>query len=160
MNQNHPRPGRRHLLMMRAILLAGMGCLVLALVFSNCGVAVLPVTVPFTVVSRKVEEGIERRKGPIPESEWNQFGIWYRVSDHPLTYLPKGYGRNLPRTEQAGTWVIDERDGKRLFVPKGGVDGAPSRVLLAEAKKATNWEVRQSLKITPETLITGKLDGE
>lgn len=160
MKRNQPSPTRRLLLMSRVILLAGMGCLVLALVFANCGVVLLPITVPATAVVRKVEEGNEHRKGPSPESEWNRIGIWYRVSDHPLTYLPKGYGRNLPRTEQAGTWVVDQRDGKRLFVPNGGADGFSSRVLLAEAKRATDWEVRRSLKITPETLVTGALDEE
>ena len=154
------RPARRHFLAVMVILMAGMGCLVLALVFSNCGILALPVTVPGMVVGRKVQEGIERRKGPIPESEWNQIGIWYRVSDNPLTFLPKGYGRNLPRTEQTGTWVVDERDGKRLFVPKGGVNGFSDRVLLVEAKNATNWKVRPDLKITPETLVTGKFVGD
>jgi hypothetical protein len=82
-----------------------------------------------TVLRRKVQESNERRKGPIPESEWNRNHLWYRVSNQPQIFLPKGYGRHLPRTEQAGTWVIDERDGKRLFVPKEGVDGISCRVL-------------------------------
>lgn len=80
------------------------------------------------------------------------------MSNQPQIFLPKGYGRHLPRTEQAGTWVIDERDGKRLFVPKEGVDGISYRVLLADAKSATAWQPRPSLKITPESLISGSLE--
>ncbi len=74
-------------------------------------------------------------------------------------YLPNGYGRHLPRTEHAGTWVIDQRDGKKLFVPKAGVDGITYRVLLADAKSATNWQARPSLKITPQSLISGEVEG-
>lgn len=159
MKQHQPRTAFRYLLLVKIIFFSGTGCLFLAMMCSNCGVFMLPVSAPAAVVTRKVEEGVERRKGPMPESEWNRNGIWYRVSNHPLTYLPKGYGRNLPRTDQTGTWIVDERDGKRFFVPNGGADDISDRVLLADAKSATNWQYRPSLRITPESLISGQVEG-
>lgn len=145
--------------MVKILFVGGTGCLFLMMMFSNCGIFMLPVTAPTAVLERKVEESIEHRKGPVPESEWNRNHLWYRISDHPAVYLPNGYGRHLPRTEQAGTWVIDQRDGKKLFVPKAGVDGITYRVLLADAKSATNWQARPSLKITPQSLISGEVEG-
>ena len=142
----------------RIVFFSGTGCLFLMMMFSNCGVFMLPVTAPTAFLEREVEKNNERRKGPIPESEWNRNQLWVRVSSQPVVFLPKGYGRNLPRTDHDGTWVIDERDGKRLFVPKDGVDGISYRVLLADAKSATTWQARPSLKITPQSLISGQVE--
>jgi hypothetical protein len=85
----------------------------------------------------------ERRRGPQPESAWNAVGLWQRVSENPATYIPQGYPASAPRSNRDGTWVMDVRDGKRLFVPNVTVEGYPPGVLLGEAKKITNWSPRQ-----------------
>ena len=82
----------------------------------------------------------ERMAGVPGESEWNRAGVWYRVEDTPPTYLPVGYSSGRPRTEAEGEWLVDERDGKRLFVPHGGTDRIRQPILRAEAAKVTNWE--------------------
>jgi hypothetical protein len=74
------------------------------------------------------------------EAEWNQLHIWQRVGDTPPTYVPKGYGVKQPRTPQEGTLIVDRRDGKRFFVPKGGVPGYSAGVLVGEAKKVTGYK--------------------
>lgn len=158
MNEIPQHQQSRPRLMVRIIFCTGTACLFLMTMFSNCGVFILPVTAPTAVLKREVEKNNEHRKGPIPESEWNRNQLWVRVSSQPAVFLPKGYGRHLPRTQNDGTWVIDERDGKRLFVPKDGVDGISYRVLLADAKSATTWQPRPSLKITPESLISGQVE--
>ncbi|MCX6875520.1 MAG: hypothetical protein NTW21_17185 [Verrucomicrobia bacterium] len=83
----------------------------------------------------------ERRKGPKPEAEWNRLGIWHRIASNPPTYLPVGYAASRPRGERDGTWLVDARDHKRLFVPNEPVNGLSPEVLKAEATKATDWEV-------------------
>lgn len=80
----------------------------------------------------------EYRKGPRPESQWNGVGLWHKVSSSPPTYLPVGYGQSQPRTDRAGSWVVDDRDGKRFFVPHRGAGGVSQAVLKTEARKATD----------------------
>ena len=131
----------------------GTASLLLAVVFANCAA---PVFIAGQAVG-VVATSRERSKGPEPESKWNDLGIWYRVSDDPPTYLPKGYGRHQPRGDSDGTWVVDARDGKRLFVPRGGVGDLPEGTLLADARLATEWQWQypQPTKITPKTLMFG-----
>jgi hypothetical protein len=94
----------------------------------------------------------DRRKGPLPESQWNRPGLWQRVADTPPTYIPVGYPRSAPRTEKEGTWVVDKRDSKRLFVPNTEVNGIGAGVLMGEAIKVTNWPVREMSQTRPGIL--------
>jgi len=82
----------------------------------------------------------ERRAGPAPESEWNRLGLWQKVAADPPTYTPTGYPPSLPRTELEGKWFVDQRDGKRLFVPNIAVGAYRPGVLRGEAAKHTNWK--------------------
>lgn len=84
----------------------------------------------------------ERKKGIPPESEWNYKQIWQRVENQPPTYIPKDYPRDLPRTESQGQWFVDQRDGKRLFVPVTHVGTYEPSILRAEATKITDWTYR------------------
>jgi len=68
------------------------------------------------------------------ESAWNSERTWKKISDNPPTYAPYNYSGAV---DSGGEWLTDERDGKRLFIPVGGVDGIPASVLRAEAWKAT-----------------------
>jgi hypothetical protein len=95
----------------------------------------------------------ERRRGPKPESEWNESGIWQRVADNPATYIPKGYPKSALRGEKEGTWIVDERDGKKLFVPNVNADGYEPGVLLGEAAKITSWHARQTIFTRPGVLV-------
>ena len=76
---------------------------------------------------------------------WNSLHVWHQVATQPPTYLPTGYGADQPRTEDAGTWFTDSRDGKRLFVPKQAVRGLQPGVLTVEAKKATGFDGKPRL---------------
>ena len=89
-------------------------------------------------VSGHIEERMEEPKA-MPH--WNQFKIWHRVADDPITYLPTGYSKHQARGESDGVWVIDERENlnKRLFVPYGGANGYSFSILKAEAEKACQW---------------------
>ena len=124
--------------LVRLIAALGMGCTVLAIAFGNCAPAPKrkgpPVNDP---LEQQIYKLYKRSQGPAPESEWNVDRLWYRVEDDPPTYLPRGYGRARSRSPNAGTWITDKRDGKRLFVPKGGANGLPEAVLRAEARNAT-----------------------
>ena len=135
----------------------GAASLLLAVVFANCAIPGLLVDTTVGPVVGAVAASAERSRPPEPESKWNDLGIWYRVSDDPPTYLPKGYGRHQPRGDSDGTWVVDARDGKRLFVPKGGVGDLPEDTLLTDARLATNWRSQypKPPKITRDTLIFG-----
>ena len=70
---------------------------------------------------------------PAPESQWNSERTWRKVGENPPTYAPHNF---TGRLGQGGEWMTDDRDGKRFFVPAGGVDGIPESVLRAEAWKA------------------------
>lgn len=95
----------------------------------------------------------ERRRGPLPESEWNKSGLWQRVGDSPATYIPRSYARSAPRTENAGSWVVDQRDGKRFFVPKVPLDGMSPGVWMGEAKKNANWPVHETTRVYDGILV-------
>lgn len=140
-------PGRPRSLALAVIGLAGTGCLALAIFFSSCGVAYLA-SGPIKLAGRKLDEAVEHGKGPVPEAEWNESGVWRRISNDPPTYLPIGYRTSLPRDERAGVWVLDQRDGKRLFVPNEGVGGYSHNVLMAEAHAATNWRFRSRISVS------------
>ena len=92
-----------------------------------------------TVLIDYFDKRSERKKGVLPESEWNRLGLWRQVADDPPTYIPDGYSDESPRTEQDGTWYIDKRDGKRVFVPDMKVGDYGPSVLQAEATKVTSW---------------------
>ena len=98
----------------------------------------------------------ERRRGPKPEAVWNQSQLWERVADNPPTYIPTGYGRSTPRTETEGTWVVDERDGKRLFAPNVKVGDLEPGVLRGEARKATTWSPREYTSTAPGIMSDGE----
>lgn len=80
-----------------------------------------------------------------PEADWNSLKIWQQIATHPPTYIPAGYGTSQPRTDRDGTWFTDQRDGKRLFVPKQAVSGLEPGVLMGEAKKATGYDGKPRL---------------
>lgn len=82
------------------------------------------------------------KKNPPPEEVWNSTGVWVKVSAEPPIYIPNGYPLKAPRTEAAGEWFEDKRDGKRLFVPANGVAVWSESILRVEAIKATT--VRKS----------------
>jgi hypothetical protein len=136
--------------------LLGTGLFGMAFVFSGCGVfavasiAVVPVgevaAAPLMMADHKRRVRKERKAGPLPEAEWNAEGIWSRVGDSPPTYLPTGYGRNLPRTSDVGEWIVDARDGKRFFIPRHGTNGIRASVLATEAGKATAWRLKESFE--------------
>lgn len=140
--------------------LLGFGCLSLAIVFGNCGIPAIAVYKPVEAISNQVVRTNEQRHGPAPESEWNREKLWVRISDSPPCYLPRGYPRSHSTGPGDGSWMIDERDGKRLFIPKGGADGFPEAVLRAEARVATHWKIRETLKVTPGALLLGPHKGE
>jgi hypothetical protein len=87
----------------------------------------------------------ELKKPSTPESVWNASRVWQRVGDHPATYIPRGYSASAPRGESHGRWFVDERDGKRLFVPSQGAGALSAGVLRGEAIKATLWHSRNSI---------------
>lgn len=94
-----------------------------------------------------------RSRGPLPESEWNALGVWQRVADDPATYIPKGYPINAPRGDKEGTWVVDKRDGKRLFAPKQKVGDLEPGVLMGEARKVSQWSPIISVRTQPGVMI-------
>lgn len=85
-------------------------------------------------VGRATAGLVKGGKKPLPEAAWNSERTWKRVADQPPTYVPYLYKGGI---DGPGEWVADERDGKRLFIPAGGVDGLSESVLRAEAWKAT-----------------------
>lgn len=82
----------------------------------------------------------ERKAGPQPESEWNKNRLWRRIANAPATYIPRAYPESASRGNGAGKWIVDARDGKRLFVPRSAVGGLSPGVLEGEALNATNWQ--------------------
>jgi hypothetical protein len=104
-------------------------------------------------VSEMARSAAERRRGPRPESEWNTFGIWRRIANNPATYIPRDYSVSAPRGKADGSWVVDVRDGKRLFVPNKKVGDYESSVLMGEAKKITNWQAREIISTVPGIMV-------
>ncbi len=148
--------GPRHrgiaVLILSGVLTAG------TILYSGCGALALPIA-PVIVAGDKALElraRASRRKLPVvPESEWNGMRLWERVGDSPATYIPKGYGRNAPRGAGDGTWFVDRRDGKRLFVPKKTGGEVSAGVLRGEAIKITNWDSGHSMPGVQELPMTG-----
>lgn len=99
------------------------------------------------------ERAAEHRQGPRPESEWNRLGIWRKIANSPATYIPRDYPISAPRGKADGSWVVDARDGKRLFVPNKKVGDYESAVLSADAKKITNWQSRQIINTVPGIIV-------
>jgi hypothetical protein len=80
-----------------------------------------------------------------PDADWNSLHLWHQVATQPPTYVPADYGADRPRTDRDGTWFTDQRDGKRLFVPKQAVRGMEPGVLAGEAKKVTGSDTKPRL---------------
>jgi hypothetical protein len=146
--------------------LSGTGCLGLAILFANCGIIVAPIAVagkPVVMASDKLSESIEHAKGPLPEADWNHDKLWYRIADAPPTYVPKGYSRDRSLGPSAGMWMVDKRDAKRLFIPKGGVGEVPEGTYRSVARYATQWKPHYDKamgslsadELTLESLILG-----
>lgn len=72
------------------------------------------------------------------KDDWDPVNIWYRVSDNPPTYLPKGTPASTPLDTAHGTLFVDAVDGWRFFVPKGGAAGYSEGTLRGQADKITN----------------------
>lgn len=132
---NRPRRLRRFLV---CFLYAG-GCALAALAAAQPGCAsgteggITGRTGPFAARA-------ERKAGPQPESEWNKTRLWRKIGDAPATYIPRAYPVTASRGDSAGKWITDQRDGKRLFVPRHPVGGLTPGVFEGEALNATNWE--------------------
>lgn len=121
----------------------------ICVVFPNCGL-LGPVDVPVgdSKVMNRISKGpgssldeaisttIRHHSTPKPESEWNEMGLWRKVGSAPATYVPKGYVSS-PQDGPSGRWLIDERDGKRLFVPAASHLGYSHQVWESEARKIT-----------------------
>ncbi|MGB0292547.1 MAG: hypothetical protein ACPGIA_08195 [Luteolibacter sp.] len=104
-----------------------------SLMFCGCGL-------PF-VGAEYAAHGVKntlRSDAPDPESKWNKYGWWKRISDDPPSYIPKDYPVTAPRTRAHGDWFVDQRDGKRLFVPTG------DDVLSADARVVTTVNVGEA----------------
>lgn len=80
-----------------------------------------------------------------PDAAWNSLKIWHQVASNPPTYVPAGYGATQPRTDHDGTWFMDKRDGKRVFVPNQPMRHWEHGVLLGEAKKVTGYDDKPRL---------------
>ena len=124
------------------------------ILYSGCGVLALPLQPVAAAGSRAME--LYHRKAPVvPESEWNGSRLWEQVGDSPATYIPRSYGRNAPRGAGDGTWFVDRRDGKRLFVPKKTGGEVSAGVLRGEAIKITNWDSGHSMPGVQELPMEG-----
>ena len=86
-------------------------------------------------VGRATTELVSGDSDPVPESVWNAERTWKKVGDDPPTYVPYNF---VGTAHSSGEWLRDERDGKQLYVPRGGVEGISEEVLRAEAWKATH----------------------
>lgn len=93
--------------------------------------------VQYTYDAEDLAEAWRQRRMIHPESHWNATRIWHRISDNPATYIPAGYPVTSARDSTAGEWIEDRRDGKRFFVPKGGVPDFPEGALRNDAIKNT-----------------------
>lgn len=113
-------------LMMKLHQLVQASALVLATCLMSCGTV--------RKVSKATTNLVSSNK-PVPETSWNAERTWKLISDEPPTYIPYNF---IGKPISNGEWLRDERDGKRLYVPKGGVEGIPESVLRAEAWKATH----------------------
>jgi len=102
------------------------------------------------------------KKNPPPEEVWNSTRVWVKVSAKPPIYIPNGYPLKAPRTEAAGEWFEDKRDGKRLFVPANGVAVWSESILrvletvwcLAIANKASHTNPLPRLELKLISLVS------
>jgi hypothetical protein len=99
-----------------------------------------------------INRGFERRsalhqlrKPAEPESEWNAHQLWVQVGTGPALYIPRNYSRNAPRGPAQGEWLTDQRDGKKLFVPRDGAGVLTEGALRGEAIKITLWHSGKSI---------------
>lgn len=92
-----------------------------------------------------------RRSIDHQKDDWDPVGIWYRVSNNPPTYLPKGTPASTPLDAANGTLFVDAVDGWRFFVPKGGGAGYSELTLRGQADKITN-DVTRSQQTADNTL--------
>lgn len=95
--------------------------------------------------NRNISSSLLRRSIDHQTDRWDPIGIWYRVSDDPPTYLPKGTPASTPLDAAHGTLFVDAVDGWRFFVPQGGGAGYSEGTLLGEADKITNDFTRRQL---------------
>ena len=124
-------------LVLIAIMLAGGTVL-----YSGCGVLEVAVT-PLNKLSEIQERAARRKQPPVPESVWNHTGMlspgrWHRIGTSPARYIPRVIGSITPHGPGDGTWFVDERDGKRLFVPNTIVDGVSPKDFRRMAVEITN----------------------
>lgn len=146
---NHQRAASRGIKVLLGLGLTNLGVCV---IFPNCGL-LGPVDVPVgdskvmnqfskgpgSSLGEAVSTSIRRNSTPKPESEWNEMGLWKKIQGDPATYVPKGYASS-PQDGPRGRWLVDERDGKRLFVPASPHLGYSHQVWESEARKITAKE--------------------
>ncbi len=136
-------------------LLLGLGLLNLGVcvIFPNCGLlAPLDVPIGDSAVLNRISKGpgsslsqslgktIKRHSSPKPEWEWNELGLWKKTQSDPATYIPKSYA-SPPQDGPRGKWLVDVRDGKRLFVPATSHLGYSHQIWESEARKITANEI-------------------
>ncbi|MEN8774397.1 MAG: hypothetical protein ABF379_06025 [Akkermansiaceae bacterium] len=91
----------------------------------------------------------ERKRGVLPESEWNKHKMWKKIGSQPPTYIPFAYPKSSSRSDEEGQWFVDirkESDGKRIFVPNYTKGPISSTILGIEAKAAVNWQYSKGEK--------------
>jgi hypothetical protein len=146
---NHQRAASRGIKVLLGLGLTNLGVCV---IFPNCGL-LGPVDVPVgdskvmnqfskgpgSSLGEAVSTTMRRNSTPKPESEWNEMGLWKKTQGDPATYVPKGYASS-PQDGPRGRWLVDERDGKRLFVPASPHLGYSHQVWESEARKITAKE--------------------
>ncbi len=153
--QNFQKPGVRW----RLVVMMGLVNLGIYVVFPSCALprtgeqpdiilpvklVAAPIFVPGEIVqtvSERYKDAAVKRKLKnrklTPESEWNRYGTWEKVSSSPPSYVPRGYASSAPAGNQGGTWYVDKRDGKRLFAPNASFRDILPGVWQGEAKKIT-----------------------
>ena len=156
--KNSAQRFQRHHVRWRVVVAMGLVNLGIYLVFPNCAapgnpgpdppfpvkVIAAPIMAPTGLVvalTERAEEASERRelknRKLTPESEWNRYRTWEKVSASPPSYVPRGYASSAPQGDRGGTWYVDARDGKRLFAPHTTFRDCQPGVWHGEAKKIT-----------------------
>jgi hypothetical protein len=134
---------------LKVLLGLGLSNLAVCVIFPNCGL-LGPVDVsvgdskvlnqlskgPGSSLDKAITTAIRRHSTPKPEWEWNELGLWKKTQSDPATYVPKGYASSQ-QDGPRGRWLVDERDGKRLFVPTSSHLGYSHQIWEAEARKIT-----------------------
>ena len=101
------------------------------------------VVIPIGKLSEIEQRAMRRKQPPEPESVWNHPGywnspMWRRIGSAPASYVPRGMETATLANVRDGTWHVDTRDGKRLFVPNTGVDGLTPKDHRRRAVEITN----------------------